>query len=253
MTTKLRGVIAAVATPINEDGSPDVARATKLARYLLDNGCDGLNVLGTTGEATSFSLEQRKAVMSEYKKAGLPLDRLMVGTGAAATADAVALTRHAAELGFAGALVLPPFYYKGVPDDGLAAYIATIVKATSEKPIPIYLYHFPSQSGLPWHVKLIARLLETHPGRIVGLKDSSGDMPYAREAAGVAKGFKVFPSTEACLIEARSGIFAGCISATANLNADLCQRAWASADAAAMDSLVPLRKPFDRKPLVSAV
>src|SRR5438105_11916203 len=193
MTTKLRGVIAAVATPINEDGSPDVARATKLARYLLDNGCDGLNVLGTTGEATSFSLEQRKAVMTAYKNAGLPLDRLMVGTGAAATADAVALTRHAAELGFAGALILPPFYYKGVPDDGLAAYIDTIVKATADQPIPIYLYHFPSQSGLPWHVKLIARLLDAHRDRIVGVKDSSGDMAYARQAASVAPGFKVFP------------------------------------------------------------
>ena len=120
MTTKpLSGVIAAVATPVMEDGSPDTARATKLARYLLDNGCDGLNVLGTTGEATSFSLDERKRVMTAYKDAGLPLDRLMVGTGAAAVADAVALTRHAADLGFAGALVLPPFYYKGVPDDGL--------------------------------------------------------------------------------------------------------------------------------------
>ena len=164
-------------------------------------------MLGTTGEATSFSLEQRKAVMTAYKQTGLPLDRLMVGTGAAATSDAIALTRHAAELGFAGALVLPPFYYKGVPDDGLAAYVAAIVKATSEKPIPIYLYHFPSQSGLPWHVKLIARLLEAHKDRIVGLKDSSGDMAYAREAAGVAKGFDVFPSTEACLLEARTRHF----------------------------------------------
>src|SRR6476661_742277 len=145
-TDKLTGVIAAVATAVDETGAPDAARSTKLARFLLDTGCDGLNVLGTTGEATSFSLEQRKVVMSEYKKAGLPLDRLMVGTGAAATADAIALTRHAAELGFAGALVLPPFYYKGVPDDGLAAYVAAIVKATSERPIPIYLYHFPSQS-----------------------------------------------------------------------------------------------------------
>ena len=129
---KLRGVIAAVATPVNEDGSPDTARATKLARFLIDNGCDGLNVLGTTGEATSFSLEERKRVMDAYKAAGLPLDRMMVGTGAAATADAVALTRYAAELGFAGALVLPPFYYKGVPDDGLVAYIDAIVQATAE-------------------------------------------------------------------------------------------------------------------------
>jgi 4-hydroxy-tetrahydrodipicolinate synthase len=250
---RLTGVIAAVATAVDESGAPDAARSTKLARFLLDTGCDGLNVLGTTGEATSFSLEQRKAVMSAYKSAGLPLDRLMVGTGAAATADAVALTRHAAELGFAGALILPPFYYKGVPDDGLAAYIDTIVRATGEKPIPIYLYHFPSQSGLHWHVKLLARLLDAHKGRIVGLKDSSGDMAYAREAAGVAKGFDVFPSTEACLIEARSGIFAGCISATANLNADLCQTAWASGDTAALDSAVTIRKLFDGKALVSGV
>jgi 4-hydroxy-tetrahydrodipicolinate synthase len=250
---KLSGVIAAVATAVDESGAPDAARSTKLARFLLDTGCDGLNVLGTTGEATSFSLEQRKAVMTEYRQAGLPLDRLMVGTGAAATSDAVALTRHASDLGFAGALILPPFYYKGVPDDGLAAYIGTIVKATAEKPIPIYLYHFPSQSGLPWHVKLIARLLDAHKGRIVGLKDSSGDMAYAREAAGIAKGFDVFPSTEACLIEARSGIFAGCISATANLNADLCQQAWASGDATALDSAVTIRKLFDGKPLVAGV
>ena len=250
---KLSGVIAAVATAVDESGAPDAARSVKLARFLLDTGCDGLNVLGTTGEATSFSLDQRKAGMTAYKSAGLPLDRLMVGTGAAATADAVALTRHAADLGFAGALILPPFYYKGVPDDGLAAYIGMIVQATAAKPIPIYLYHFPSQSGLPWHVKLIARLLEAHRDRIVGLKDSSGDMAYAREAAGVAKGFAVFPSTEAALIEARSGIFAGCISATANLNADLCQLAWAKGDKAAHDAAVTIRKLFDGRPLVSGV
>ena len=253
MSTSLTGVIAAVATAVDESGAPDAARSTKLARFLLDTGCDGLNVLGTTGEATSFSLEQRKAVMTAYKAAGLPLDRLMVGTGAAATADAVALTKHATELGFAAALILPPFYYKGVPDDGLAAYIAAIVTATAATPIPIYLYHFPSQSGLPWHVALIARLIEAHPDRIAGLKDSSGDMAYARQAAGVAKGFKVFPSTEACLIEARSGIFAGCISATANLNADLCQQAWATGDAAALDKAVTIRKLFDGKPLVAGV
>src|SRR4029077_696040 len=103
---KLTGVIAAVATAVDDTGTPDAARSVKLARFLLDTGCDGLNVLGTTGEATSFSLEQRKAVMTAYKQAGLPLDRLMVGTGAAATADAAALTRHAAEPGFAAAVIL---------------------------------------------------------------------------------------------------------------------------------------------------
>jgi 4-hydroxy-tetrahydrodipicolinate synthase len=253
MTKTMSGVIAAIATPVDTAGAPDLARAMKLARFLLDNGCDGLNVLGTTGEATSFSLAERKSVMDAYKANGLPLDRLMVGTGAAAVSDAVALTRHAAELGFAGALVLPPFYYKGVPDDGLAAYIDTLVQATTSAPIPIYLYHYPAMSGLPWHVALIERLLKAHPTRIVGLKDSSGDMPYARAAAAVKPGFAVFPSTEAALIEARRGDFAGCISATANLNADLCGRAWASGDTAALEAAVAIRKLFEGKPLVSGV
>jgi 4-hydroxy-tetrahydrodipicolinate synthase len=249
----LSGVIAAIATPIDEAGAPDLKRAVNLARYLLDNGCDGLNVLGTTGEATSFSVDERKGVMGAYKENGLPMHRLMVGTGAASVTDAVALTRHAAELGFGGALVLPPFYYKGVPDDGLVAYIESLVKATEQRPIPIYLYHFPAMSGLPWHVALIRRLLDSFSSRIVGLKDSSGDMAYARSAAAISKSFAVFPSTEACLLEARRGDFAGCISATANLNADLCARAWSQGDTTALDAAVTIRKLFDGKALVPGV
>lgn len=250
---KLAGVIAAIATAVDDDNEPDCARSCALARFLLANGCDGLNVLGTTGEATSLSLDQRRRVMTAYRDNGLPLDRLMVGTGAAAIADAVALTRHAAELGFAGALVLPPFYYKGVPDDGLVAYVETIVTSTAARPIPIYLYHFPAQSGLAWHVRLVERLLDSFGSRIVGLKDSSGDMAYARAAAAVAPGFQVFPSTEAVLMEARSGVFAGCISATANLNADLCARAWHNGDAGALETAVAIRKLFDGKQLVPGV
>jgi len=253
LSKALSGVIAAIATPIDENGAPDLKRAVSLARYLLDNGCDGLNVLGTTGEATSLSVDERKGVMSVYKANGLPMHRLMVGTGAASVTDAVALTRHAADLGFGGALVLPPFYYKGVPDDGLVAYVETLVKATEQKPIPIYLYHFPAMSGLPWHVALIRRLLDSYSSRIVGLKDSSGDMAYARSAAAILKDFAVFPSTEACLLDARRGDFAGCISATANLNADLCARAWSEGDTAALEAAVTIRKLFDGKPLVPGV
>jgi 4-hydroxy-tetrahydrodipicolinate synthase len=249
----LSGVIAAVATPIDENGAPDLKRATDLARYLLDNGCDGLNVLGSTGEATSFARDERMAVMDAYKTNGLPLDRLMVGTGAASVSDAIALTQHAAKLGFAGALVLPPFYYKGVTDDGLVNYIGALVKATESSKLPLYLYHYPQLTGIPWHVVLIERLRTTFPSRIVGLKDSSGDMAFARSAAAVAKDFAVFPSTEACLLEAKGGAFAGCISATANLNSDLCQRAWGAGDAAALEAAVAIRKLFDGRPLVPGV
>jgi len=253
MSKGLCGVIAAIATATDGNGAPDCVRSVALAGFLLDRGCDGLNVLGTTGEATSYAVAQRRAVMNAYRAAGLPLERMMVGTGAAATADAVELTRHAAELGFGGALVLPPFYYKGVSDDGLAAYVAAIVAATAEQPIPLYLYHYPQLSGLPWPVKLIRRLLAAHGRRIVGLKDSSGDMAYAREAAAIDPAFKVFPSTEAVLQEARGGVFAGCISATANLNSDLCSRAFHGGDTAALDAAVAIRKLFDGRPLVPGV
>ena len=253
MSKTLSGVIAAVATPIDASGAPDFKRATDLARHLLDNGCDGLNVLGSTGEATSFSVEERKAVMTAYKNNGLPLDRLMVGTGAASVSDAIALTRHAAELGFGGALVLPPFYYKGVTDDGLADYVGALVKATEASKLPIYLYHYPQLTGILWNVALIERLRKSFPARIVGLKDSSGDMAFARAAAAIGKDFAVFPSTEACLLDARKGEFAGCISATANLNADLCQRAWAKGDTAAYEAAVGIRKLFEGRPLVPGV
>jgi 4-hydroxy-tetrahydrodipicolinate synthase len=254
MTAKtLHGVIAAIATAIDQAGEPDCARSVALARFLLDNGCDGLNVLGTTGEATSFSLDQRRRVMGAYAASGLELERMMVGTGAAACSDAIALTRHAAALGFAGALVLPPFYYKGVPDDGLVAYVGAIIEATAAQPIPIYLYHFPAQSGLPWHIGLIRRLLGLFGERIAGLKDSSGEMDFACAVAGIHPRFRVFPSTEAALPQARSGPFAGCISATANLNADLCARAYRSGDAAALAEAVAIRKLFDGKALISGV
>jgi len=246
----LSGVIAAIATPVQEDGAPDLTRAIKLARFLLENGCDGLNVLGTTGEATSFSVAERLSVMNAYKENGLPLERLMVGTGAAATSDAIALTKAAQELGFGGALVLPPFYYKGVPDDGLVAYVDALVRATR---IPIYLYNYPAMSGIQWHVALLERLLKTYSSRIAGLKDSSGDMTYARAAAALSSSFAVFPSTEAALLEARRGDFAGCISATANLNADLCAHAWRDGDADALEAAVAIRKLFEGKPLVSGV
>ncbi len=250
--SKLRGAIAAIATPITDAFEPDIDRFTTLANHLLANGCDGLNVLGTTGEATSFSRDQRFRVMAAAAERSDP-SRMMVGVGASALADAIALTRRAAELGFAGALALPPFYYKGVPDLGVAAYFEAILQATSAQPVPLYLYHYPALSGVPFTPGLVDLLLKNSGGRIVGLKDSSGDMAYARGVAAQNPGFAVFPSTEAVLLDARAGQFAGCISATANLNSGLCRRAFHDGDAAALRSAVAIRQLFDGKPLVAGV
>lgn len=253
MQSRLKGVIAAIPTPITLEGDPDPAVFVRVAEYLLGNGCDGLNVLGTTGEATSFSVAQRMALMDAVKASGLPLARMMVGTGAAAVADAVALTRHAAALGFAGALVLPPFYYKGVDASGVFAYIAKIADATAQSAIPLYLYHFPALSGVRYDAPLVGSLMQAFPKRIAGLKDYSGDMDYAREMASISPDLHVFPSTEACLDEARARRFAGCISATANLTSADCALAFHHGDQLALARAVAGRKAFDGKPLIPAV
>ena len=252
MTAPLRGVIAAIATPITVERKPDAQKFIKLARHLLGNGCDALNVLGTTGEATSFALGDRLELMSVAAR-NLDVSRMMVGTGAAALGDAIMLTRHAADLGFAGALVLPPFFYKGVSEDGIFTYMEAIVGATAALPVPIYLYHYPALSGVPYTAELVGRLIAAFPTRMAGLKDSSGDLAFECLLAERFRNFSVFPANEATLMEGRNGQFAGCISATCNLNADLCARAWHAGDAGALDTAVRIRKMFDGKPLVAGI
>ncbi|WES30160.1 dihydrodipicolinate synthase family protein [Varunaivibrio sulfuroxidans] len=252
MTGPLRGVIAAIATPLTPTNQPDGARFVDHARDLLATGCDGLNVLGTTGEATSFSLQARLALMDVAAKA-LPCEKLMVGTGTPALDDTVLLTRAAWDLGFSGALVLPPFYYKDVSEDGLHAYIGALVAATADAPIPLYLYNFPALSGLAYGPALVARLFEAFPPRIRGLKDSSGDMDYAHAVAAIDPALSVFPSNEATLLAAHDGPFAGCISATANLNAPLCAKAYRQGDRESLDKAVAVRALFTGRPLIAGV
>lgn len=249
---RLRGVIAAIPTPIAAAG-PDCERMVALARHLLNSGCDGLNVLGTTGEANSFSVAERMAIMSALAQAGLPMQRLMVGTGAAAVSDAIALSRHAAALKFAGLLLLPPFFYKGVADAGIVAYVGRVVEGTAASAIPIYLYNFPALSGVAYTLPLIRELVKQFGARIAGLKDSSGDVAYARDAAAISDALDVFPSNEAHVLSARSGRFAGCISATVNISSRDCAKAFAEGDAAALARAIETRKMFDGIPLIPAV
>ncbi len=248
----LRGVIAAAATPIADDCAPDTGRFVALCRMLLAGGCDGLNICGTTGEATSMTVGQRVALMDAAASV-LPLQRLMVGTGAAALGDAVFLTRHAADLGFAGALLLPPFYYKGVSDDGVLRTFARIVDATADNPIDLYLYNFPALSGVAYTVPLVARLRHEFGDRIAGLKDSSGDLDYAAEIAALAPDLRVFPSNEAVLLQARAGKFAGSISASANVNSSLCARAFHDGDETALRQATAIRACLSEKPLIASV
>lgn len=252
-TDGLRGVIAAIATPVSSAGKPDCARLISRARHLLSNGCDGLNLLGTTGEATSFSLIERLGVMEAVAGAGLPLDRFIVGTGAAATDDAAELTRAAARFGFAGALLLPPFYYKNVSDDGVSRYVERVLNTVGSQAISLYLYNFPALSGVQYSVSTVSLLLSRFGTRIAGLKDSSGDLSYAAQIVRLSANLRVFPSNEAVLLRARAGDFAGCISATANLNARHCAAAYHEGDEAALERASAARAMFTGLPLVAGI
>lgn len=252
-TEGLRGVIAAIATPVTSAGKPDCARLIARAGHLLSNGCDGLNLLGTTGEATSFSLIERLNVMGAVAKSGLPLRRFMVGTGAASTSDAMELTRAAAEFGFAGALLLPPFYYKNISDDGISRYVERVLGTVGSQGIPLYLYNFPALSGVQYSISTVSLLLSRFGTRIAGLKDSSGDISYAAQIVQLSANLRVFPSSEGVLLRARAGEFAGCISATANLNAPHCAAAYHQGDNAAFERASAARAMFTGLPLVAGI
>jgi 4-hydroxy-tetrahydrodipicolinate synthase len=213
------GVNAAVLTAMQPDLSPDPDRMAAHCRWLLGNGCNGLGILGTTGEATSFGLHERKGLLEALVARGVPADVLMPGTGTASLADTVELTRHARDQGCRGALLLPPFYYKGVTDDGLFAYFSEVVQRVGGG-IALYLYNFPQQSALPFSLGLIERLLKAFPGTVRGVKDSGGD--YANMQAMVrafaADGFEVYSGSDEFLQRILAEGGAGCITAAGNAN-----------------------------------
>ncbi len=222
---RLRGVIAAAATPVREDLTIEYDKLVQLCGWLLQSGCDGINLLGTTGEATSFTTEARLAAMHAVARSDLPISRFMVGTGAAALDDAVRLTAAARDLGFAGALLLPPFYYKAISDEGLIDYVSTVVERVGHGP-RLYLYHFPQNSGVPYTIEVTRRLKQRYPDCLMGMKDSSGDLAFASQVANEIKDFDVFPSAEGAIAHAREHGYAGCISATANITAPFARAAW---------------------------
>ncbi|WP_343712646.1 dihydrodipicolinate synthase family protein [Inquilinus sp.] len=255
---KLSGVIAAAATPLRDDLSIDHDKLVAHCRWLLnDGGCDAVNLLGTTGEATSFSVEQRLAAMRAVAEAGLPMHRFMVGTGASALEDAVRLTLAAKAFGFAGALLLPPFYYKGIDDESLAAYVDTVIAQVGGEGLGLYLYHIPQNTGVPWPIEVVAALAERHPETLLGLKDSSGDIAYSTDLAKRVPGIAVFPSSEATLGMAQARGFAGCISATTNVTGPLARVAYHQAGTpeaeAAVAAAAALRAALSSVTLVPAV
>ena len=257
-TKRLAGVLSPVVTPFKADLSPDAERLAKHCRWLLSQNV-GLAVFGTNSEANSLAVDEKIELLDKLMSSGIDPSRMMPGTGCCAITDSARLTAHATKLGCAGVLMLPPFYYKGVSDEGLFRNYAEIIERVGDSRLRIYLYNIPPVSQVAITVPLIERLLKAYPGIVAGAKDSSGDWENTKAYIDnfSAQGFDVFPGAETFLLQGLRYGAVGCISATANVNsgpiAHLFQT-WQSADADAQQSRVnEIRGIFARYPMIAAL
>lgn len=211
------GVFCAALTPLTEALAPDHARFVAHARRLLDEGCDGIAMLGTTGEANSFSSDERRALLEAAIGAGIAPGRLLPGTGVAALTETVALTRHALSVGVDTVVMLPPFYYKGVTDDGVFAAYAEVVERIGDARLRVVLYHIPQMSAVPITFPVIERLRARYPGTFTGIKDSAGDLSHMEALVERFPGLAVLAGADPLMLPLLKKGGAGCITATSNL------------------------------------
>ncbi|WP_051418103.1 dihydrodipicolinate synthase family protein [Roseomonas gilardii] len=211
------GVFSAALTPLDADLAPDHATFVEHARWLLEEGCDGIALLGTTGEANSFSVGERKALLEAAVGAGIAPERLLPGTGVAALTETVELTRHALSVGVRTVVMLPPFYYKNVSDDGVFAAYAEVIERVGDTRLRVVLYHIPQMSAVPLSHALIERLIARFPDIVVGIKDSAGDIGNMLAMVERFPGFSVLAGADPLLLPLRRQGGAGCITATSNL------------------------------------
>jgi 4-hydroxy-tetrahydrodipicolinate synthase len=257
-TSRIRGVLSPVVTPFDRELRPDGTRLIQHCRWLLEQDV-GLAVFGTNSEANSMSVAEKLALLDALVAAGVPPERMMPGTGCCAFTDTVELTRRAVQLGCAGVLMLPPFYYKGVSDEGLFRSYAQVIERVGDSRLRIYLYHIPPVAQVPISLPLIERLLKAYPGTVAGIKDSSGDWNNTRAMLEQFQphGFDVFCGSESFLLATLRGGGTGCITALGNVNPGAIARlghSWKQADADAQQAaLNTIRGIFQQFPVIPAL
>ena len=257
-TDEPRGVAVATLTPMTPELEPDFQRFAAHCRRMLERGADLLAVLGTTGEANSLGVDEKLRLLDALGESDIPGGTLLPGTGTCSIADTAILTRKALEVGSAGVVMLPPFYYKGVSDAGLHAAYEEIIQRVGDPRLRIYFYNFPFNSGVPISHDLIESLLAAYPGTIAGIKDSSGDLDNMLAMCRRFPGFGVFAGSEQFLLPVLEAGGAGCISATANVTISLCAEVLAAArageDAGALqERLSTWRLAIQSQPLIPAL
>jgi len=256
---RIAGVLSPVVTPFSRDYAPDAARFVRHCKWLLKNGCSGLAVFGTNSEANSMSVGEKTKLLEALIAGGVPAEALMPGTGHCALTDSIEMTRQAVKLGCAGVLMLPPFYYKGVSDEGLFRNFAEVIERVGDDRLRVYLYHIPPVAQVSISLTLIERLLKRFPGIVAGVKDSSGEWANTKAMldAFAKDGFDVFAGSEAFLLDNMRHGGKGCITATGNVNPgpiDIVFRKWQTADADALQSgISATRKIVQKQPMIPAL
>jgi 4-hydroxy-tetrahydrodipicolinate synthase len=252
----LPGVLAPVLTPFKRNLAPDRELFVRFCRWLHGKGV-GLAIFGTNSEANSMSVEERCDLLAVVIAAGLPARALLPGTGSCAIPDSVRLSAEAAKAGCAGVLMLPPFYYKAVSEEGLFAAYCEVVERVGDQRFKILLYHIPQLSGVPILPGLIERLIKRYPGVFIGMKDSSGDFSTTKTVIERFPGFKVYCGSERFLLATMRAGGAGCISATANVNPAaiaVLQRSWRQENADDLQAaLAEFRNVFEAYPTIAAL
>ena len=213
----IKGLIAPILSPFDNDLKFNQNMYNDLAHDLLENGCSGLAPFGTTGEALSLSNKERMNALEGLLNSGIKADQLIPGTGLCNFPDTVMISKHALDLGCHGVMTLPPFYFKGMSDEGLFDYFEKLIEEINHNKLKIYLYHIPQVSGVGLSIDLVSKLKKTYPDIVVGIKDSSGDWENTKSLLGIDD-LIVYPGAELPVIQAIKLGAPGCISATANLN-----------------------------------
>jgi len=257
LTDRLSGVLTPVITPFDSNLDPDADRLIAQCRWLLSQNV-GLAVFGTNSEANSLSVDEKIELLDRLVDAGIDMTRMMPGTGCCALSDTVRLSGHAAKLGCAGVLMLPPFYYKGVSDEGIYASVSETIQRVGSDALRVYLYHIPPIAQVGYSVDLIERLVNDYPDVVVGIKDSSGDWNNTKAMLDRQWGdFRVFVGSESFLLANMRNGGAGCISATANVNPaaiDRLFRTWQDDDADDQQSaLDDIRNAVAAYPMIAAL
>jgi 4-hydroxy-tetrahydrodipicolinate synthase len=256
---RIEGVLSPVITPFRKDLSPDAERFVRHCKWLMKSGCAGLAVFGTNSEANSMSVEEKLELLDALVKGGVPAAALMPGTGHCALSDSVRMTREAVRMGCSGVLMLPPFYYKGVSDEGLFRNFSEVIERVGDERLRLYLYHIPPVSSVPITLELIERLLERYPGIVAGAKDSSGDWNNTRAMLERFKerNFDVFPGSEVFLLDGLRAGGKGCITATGNVNPGPISevfRNWRGADADRLQAgITATRRIMQKVPMIPAL